>query len=227
MERSFIAREQVCGSGVGEAGGEEGDRSLEGDAVPVVVGSGFDGGADDVGSKRRGGKSVESAQDGAREDGREDVARAVRGARETRVEVVADRRAVRDGGAEQRGVERDARERDVLRAERVESRYGVLDEGFVVALQDRLASEEEGGFGEIGENPVRAVAELRHFRGEVVAEAGVELAAVRHHGVDDPDRAGGGAVLHDREDRGDLRFADVAGVEGVEVICLFDLTALS
>ena len=53
MERSFIAREQVCGSGVGEAGGEEGDRSLEGDAVPVVVGSGFDGGADNV--RREGG----------------------------------------------------------------------------------------------------------------------------------------------------------------------------
>ena len=98
----------------------------------------------------------------------------------------------------------------------MESGDGVLDESLVVALQDRLASEEEGGFGEIGENPVRAVAELRHLRGEVVAETGVELAAVGHHGVDDSDRAGGGAVLHDREDRGDLRFADVAGVEGVE-----------
>ena len=44
-----------------EAGGEEGDGALEGDAVPVVGGRGFDGGADDVGGKggggaRRGGK---------------------------------------------------------------------------------------------------------------------------------------------------------------------------
>ena len=61
----------------------------------MVGGGGFDGGADNVRREGGGGESVEPAQDGAREDGREDVARAVRGARETRVEVVADRRAVR------------------------------------------------------------------------------------------------------------------------------------
>ena len=182
----------------------------------------LDSGADDV--RRQGGRFRRglAAQHRPHEHRGEDVAGAVRHELKPRIEVVCDSPAVADRRSQQPGLEGNAGKHHVLRAQPVQAPDQLLHFRARAPDRTRGAAGEQRRLGYVGQDVGRPAHEPRDLRGEVRREAGIEDTVVGHRGVDEPHCARLRARPHDGKDRIDVAFADVAGVESVELDALVE-----